>query len=736
MLVAVATGCLPVYGLSPTFTLSQYIHTSWGSDFDLQAVRRLAQTPDGYLWLATRAGLVRFDGSRFKTFKAGADKGLESSTTQDLLVDTDGSLWIASLGGGISHYQDGAFTSYTSHDGLQSNEIQTLYRDSHGVMWIGTRGRGIMRKVRDRFEPGPRAMSSSSVTSFLEDDHSLWIATTAGVYRLQNGTLRSFSTSDGLPDPRVNCLCRDHSGRIWTGGWKGISYWNGTRFVGHPAVNAAMSSAIACREDRAGNFWVASSSGLYRVQGANVTKMDSSSGLSGDYASDVLEDREANLWVATRGGLDRLRDGQIRTFTRHEGLASQPGPLLADEKGGVWSVLSRHVARVAENVVKTWPLTLPSGSTPFTVLAEADSDFLIGFDKGVMHWKSERSEIVRELAGLNVHCLFKAHNGTIWIATSNRGLLRWQLSSHGKRTLRETGVPDTFVQSLGEDHSGNILAGTVHGDLYRIAGDTIEHFGPDAGFRSAVYTIFVDSKGDPWFGSIGGVSWFQNGRIQTVGSREGLPADQAFEILDDSYGRLWLLTFAGIVEIEKEHLFEWAAGRRRRIDPVTYKYNAGLEIIGQFRFFQDAVRSADGHLWFSLPNGLIEVTPPRPGTHGLAYPVLVEDVTIDRVPYPNPKAIRIPPGARSVEILYTALTLSTPEALRFRYRLEGNDKDWVDADTRRVAFYNNLKPGTYTFRVSARAGEEHWQESSILTVEQLPFFWQTQWFLLLSVSLS
>src|SRR5215469_11082465 len=138
---------VPAFALDPAFKISQYAHSSWQNDAGITAVRRIRQTPDGYLWLATRVGLVRFDGVRFSTFKAGSEQGLVSSTTQDLVIDPDGSMWIATLGGGIAHYQEGKFRSYTVKDGLPSDEIASLYRDSGGTLWVGTTGSGIARMV-------------------------------------------------------------------------------------------------------------------------------------------------------------------------------------------------------------------------------------------------------------------------------------------------------------------------------------------------------------------------------------------------------------------------------------------------------------------------------------------------------------------------------------------------------------------------------------------------------------
>src|SRR5262249_23677871 len=213
--------------------------------------------------------------------------------------------------------------------------------------------------------------------------------------------------------------------------------------------------------------------------------------------------------------------------------------------------------------------------------------------------------------------------------------------------------------------------------------------------------------------------------------QQGLPADQVLAIIDDSYDRLWFTGFAGISAVDKKSLAEWASGNRSRINPILYRNAQGLQFRTGSTVFPGAARSADGHLWLSMADGVIEVTPPDPAaSHAPQFPVLIENVTVDNVSHSEFGPIRMSAGARSIELRYTALTLSNPETVRFRYRLEGFDKDWVDAETRRFAFYNNLKPGVYNFRVAASFDQEHWQESPELVLDQRPFFYQTWWFAL------
>ncbi|MGA9670389.1 MAG: ATP-binding protein [Terracidiphilus sp.] len=339
-----------------------------------------------------------------------------------------------------------------------------------------------------------------------------------------------------------------------------------------------------------------------------------------------------------------------------------------------------------------------------------------------------------ELSKLSIRSMLQDRDGSIWIGTANRGLLHWNPSA-GSRGLTETGVPDKWIMTLAQDHTGALWAGSISGGgLYRLHDGKVQHFGRDEGFRSTlIYSVYVDKQGELWIGSADGLSWFQDGVIRTVNSQQGLPADQVFAILDDSFNRIWLSGQLGITAIDKKSLSEWASGVAHKLEPVLYPFPRGVETGFPAQFFPSAARSTDGNLWFGGIGGLCEVTPLDPAaSHTSHFPVLVEDVTVDSVFHSANGVIGMPPGTRSIEVRYTALTLSNAEAVRFRYRLEGMDKDWVDADTRRLAFYDNLKPGAYKFRVAARVGEEQWQESSTLMLEQLPYSYQTWWFMLLA----
>ncbi len=718
------------FGLNPDRAISQYIRHSWTGDDGLQAVRRLKQTPDGYLWLGTRGGLLRFDGVRFKTYRAGSD-GLESSTIQDLVVDGDGSLWVATLGGGVAHLENGHFHSYTSRDGLPSDDIMSLYRAKDGYLWIGTRDGKIAKMGPSGIETIAFDIPPVPVTAFVEMDRSLWFTTYgSGVYRIADGNLINYSPANHGSMARVSGLCFDHEGTLWTTGWDGVARWDGTSFVSDRPISREIPYGIGCVEDRSHNMWITASTGLFRITDGRVGKLDRATGLSADFASDALEDREGNLWVATRGGLDRLRDAPIRTFAEREGAIRNPGPVYWSDDDSIWTASIQGVSRITGGKVSTWPAGVPAGATVLTMLPLQGDAVFLGTDRGGFRWTPSGSRVIPELASLDIHCALRLRSGSILLGTGNQGLVRWDAPR-----LTKMAPQDNSLVTLAEDSNGVIWAGSnTGGGLYRITGDRIENFSRAEGLRSPnVYVVLIGNDGRLWVGSMGGLSWFHDGKLVTVSSQAGLPSDQVFALTQDQSGRLWMAGYGGIFSLTEKNLDAYASGVQSRLNPTVYGESDGLRFINTVvRAFPAAARASNGHIWFSSAVGLAEVTPPLTGQpRSSAFPVLIEQIRSDGASQPTRGQLRIAPGTRSLEVEYSALTLSTPEAVQFRYKLEPLDSEWIDAGTRRVAYYNNLQPGEYRFRVAATASEGYWHEASILQVQQLPFFYQTWWFVAL-----
>ncbi|MBY0504467.1 MAG: hypothetical protein K2X03_11185 [Bryobacteraceae bacterium] len=671
--------------------------------------------------------MVRFDGVRFTTFRAGSD-GLESSTIQDLQVDSDGSLWVATLGGGISHLVRGHFRTFTTKDGLPSDDIMALYRTQDGRLWIGTREGKIARLTEDGIETLPIKLPPIPVNSFFEKDGDVWFSTFgAGVYRIRGDKLENFTMENGLAHNRLTGLCQDHDGKLWATGVKGVSYWNGSGFVVDELINREVIYAIGCMVDRDKNMWISASTGLYRVSNGHLAKMDQKLGLSADFTSDAMEDREGNLWAATRGGLDRLRDAPIRIFTEREGAVKNPGPILRGEGGSIWTASSEGVTRIVGGRATTWPTRIPGKPMPLTMLAMGGERLFIGSDNGGYLWTPNRTTPVPALASLQVSCALRSRDGSIFLATRNRGLFRW----NGPQ-LRFTGLRDNSIATLAEDNDGVLWAGAnTGGGLYRLKGDQIDNFGRDQGLRSPnVYSLLITDDGRLWIGSVGGLSWFHRGVLHTVGSQAGLPSDQVFALAEDANERLWMVGYGGIFSIERQSLDAYAEGKVSRLNPTIHGRSDGVRIIAMVtRGYPHSLRTDNGDLYFPSATGLVEVEPPPPGrARGNAFPVLIEQVSVDGATQASEDSLRISPGARSLAIEYSALNFASPEALHFRYKLEPVDSDWVNVGTRRTAYYNDLRPGEYVFRVSASSSEGHWHDSPTLRIRQLPFFYQTWWF--------
>jgi len=723
-----------LYALDPEKAITQYVHDSWqaGQGLRQNAVRAIAQTPEGYLWLATQAGLVRFDGVTFTLFNRRSEPTLEASIVLALAVDPSGTLWAGTDGGGLVELRNGRFVSYTTADGLSQDFVWSVAAARDGTIWAGMGGGGISRKRGTDIQRS--GLVHQRVTAILEDRNGvLWVGTTAGLRRLADGEWHIYSAADGLGSVAILALCQDRSGAIWIGTSRGLTKFDGRRFTTYTTRDGLPSNAIqALLEDRHGNLWIGTlDGGLTRLRDGRFEVFSRQDGLTDDSVLALYEDREGSLWIGTRNGLNRLRDGPITTFTAREGLPTDAvKTVLADRDGSVW-------------------VATDGG--------------------GLAHLMTNgRIRIYTREDGLvddHLTWLHQTRDGAIWVAGGENGISRIAGS-------RVTSWPSpTRLNAISEDDEG-LLASTPRGELFRFADGV---FLPDplaAGHvRQLAYSIYVDGQGRRWLASNegllhydgarwhqytkregladnhvyaihedergvlwlatrGGLSRFADGRFTTYTRAEGLPDEILFHILDDGMGHFWFNTSLGIFRVSRADLDEVAAGRKRMVNAITYGTADGMKSAEANAHVQPAAaRAADGRLWFVTAKGVARIDPRALQRNELRPNVLIEKLVTDSETLTPASLLELPAGTRRLEIHYTALSLFAPERVRFRYRLEGYDDDWIDAEGARSVAYGQLPPGRYTFRVKASNNDGVWnEEGAAVAFAVAPMFHQTVWF--------
>jgi len=738
-------GIHEVPGLDPTRQPSQYVHDIWMKDDGLpqNTVKQIIQTRDGYLWLATQEGLARFDGARFVVLNARHGAALPDNNVWTVLEDPDGGLWIGTPGG-LVRMRDGSFTTYTTEDGLPANHVRALYRDRRGALWVATAGElsvfegGRARVFRDQDGRTPKGGYS-----FLETrDGSLWIAADR-LYRLVGDRLASYGESEGLAG-RPSALVEGPDGALWAGTFgAGLARFDGARFTRLTARDGLPADLIyALLADRDGSLWIGTSGGgLARYRNGRLQTLSDERGRLTNDVMSLFEDGEGNLWAGTNGGgLHRFKDGDFATFGQPEGLEVPTIACLFEATDGdLWIGTSAGLfRRRGGGFTRFSKKDGLAGDAVFSLAEDQRGDLWIGTSEGGLTRRDRQGRFTtftktQGLEGSFVVSLLPDHAGGLWVGT-NLGLSRFD----GGRFVSYPGPlggRSLLVSSLLEDRHGALWIGTHDGGLIRLQDGVSTTYTTREGLaNNRVLSLREDRDGTLWIGTQGGgLSRLRDGAFTLYTTRTGLCSDTIFQILDDDRGALWMSSNDGIFRVTGDDLSAFAARRAGSVDCALYDRSDGIRTNECNGGSQPAGwKGRDGRLWFPTANGVVVVDPARLRRSPHPVPVVVEEFVAGGRRLDRPAAgapVSVPAGTAGCEIHYTALTFRAPEKVRFRYRLDGLDDDWVEAGTRRTAYYAHLPPGDHRFRVTARTGDGEWgQTGADLAFRLEPYFYQTVWF--------
>ena len=765
-------------GLTARGALS-FSFRSWQREQGLpqNLVRALVQTRDGYIWVGTDDGVARFDGVRFVSF--GWREGVRSAPVRRLFEDSRGALWIGSVGAGLTRLQDGKFTTFTSRDGLLSDSITALAEDSSGRLWVGTEaGINIWEGNHWTSLTNEPAFNGRPITTFFKDHHGdLWFGVTgAGVFQVRKGSIQRFT--DPLVESLlldVHCLLVDHSSRIWLGAGDDFllcrdgNEWRRYRIPRH----LARPYVTALAESPDGAIWAGSvSEGLFQFKQGKLLAINASSGMLDNFVESLLADLEGNLWVGTSAGLSQLRRKNVSAFGPDEGLGYGPVEGLTEVAGGIiWAAkpgdgLYRWDGRAFGRLVSGGPPRF--GPRVNALLSARDGSCWGGGGQGLWRFP-QPADVLEELpapalAGRDVLSLAEERDGVIWAGAADGTLWRLQ---NGVASL-QTNFPRTSpITAIMPDPDSFLWVGTDGAGLYRFRGTVRAHYskssqttGPLSDFIRALQR---DAQGNVWIGTAGGgLTRYQDGRFTTFTSREGLPDDTISQILEDNLGRLWLGCNRGIASVARRDLEELADGKIPVVYPRIYGRAEGMlseECTGGF--CPAGLRTKSDLLWSSTLKGIVAVDPRPRTTDAPAPSIVLEEVLVDGLPVhagklvsasphqlplapadarlgsatnsltsTNAEGLQISPGRHRLELRYTGLSFSAPERVRFRYRLENLDADWVEAGPLRTAIYSYVPPGKYRFQVIACNSDGVWnEEGTSLSLQVLPYFWQNRWFI-------
>jgi ligand-binding sensor domain-containing protein len=727
----------PSWALDPTKAISQYNRVVWTTVQGLPqaSVLAIAQTADGYLWFGTRAGLARFDGVSFTVFDPANAPGLEGRTIQALLAEKDGSLWIGTDGKGVTQYREGVFRRLEAAPGLDADSGNGLFRDESGVLWIAT-WMGVVRfdgsratridtraglphdsvfgvtgdgkgrvwaatgmglaEIDEAGAPVPRPLEIVGPRCLLFDSHGvLWVGTKAGLQRIEGQRVTRLTTSDGLLADFVNVLAEDHDGNVWIGTEGGLNRWTNGRLDGYSAADGLPGNSVASLlEDREGNLWIGlRGTGLVRLRDGGLTTYTRHEGLAEDNVTCVFQSSDGSLWFGTTHGLTRLHQGRLTVYTRRDGLLNESitglgedptlGVLIATYANRLNSFRGGRIGVLEEPTI--------SSSIPSVIHRDRQGALWIGtLGGGLYRLAGGRAEHFpfADSAGRSViHAVHEDASGVLWFATPN-GLIRYQQGRFSEVEVYRQEPNLGVAYALHGDGDGNLWVGTRDRGLCRLR------------------------EGEP---------------NRCYGREQGLLDETVYRVLADDEGRLFLSTPSGIGVVALRDLDALARGSVKRLSMLKLGVEDGMKTAEcQGTRWPAGWKASDGRLWFPTAKGAVVLDPRRLKADRTPPPVTIERLMVDGIAYPLASA-SVAPGRRDIEIAYTGLSFRAPEALRFRYRLDGFDDQWVEAGTRRAAHYTNIPPGQYRFRVTAAQEGGAWNEKEAsLYVELEPHFYETR----------
>ena len=738
-----------------------YVIDTWSTDRGLPTsfVTSIAQTPDGYLWIGTQNGLLRFDGVRFAAFDPDNTPALAHARVEHLYVDRAGTLWANTYDGSLTSARGGAFRHEWRGAGPVDFEAFHVPSRDGAPVFVLDRGAVIRRPAGDaaagwvvQRPPG------GALPLFAEDgDGALWLrGVDDRLWRLRDGRFDEVPRA-GLTGTQVRCLARDDRGRIWVGTDAELAVFTGRGFaVMTPANGEPRLDVTALHFARDGRYWVVANGRARRGRDRAWDWMDDSGrGLTGPSIK-VLEDRQGGLWFLHNGkGVLRVRaDGRAQWITDAEGLpGTRVRDAVEDREGSIWLVIERGgLARLRDATFAVEPVAGARDVPVASVAAGRDGALWIGSLGGglerrrggvVTHfplpsataggfvfsvqpdaagrvWLSADQEDLFYVDGdavrpspVPVHgikALLAGGDGSLWIGTK-AGLARLD-----RGALRTFGPADGFarrdVRSLARGPDGAIWIGTGDGTIYRFHDGALTALQPP-GVQPvhAVWSLHVDAAGTLWAGTFrGGLLRYRAGRFDRYTTARGLPNNSICQVIEDGAQQLWMSSHNGIFRVAKA-AFDAAAGADAPLPVVRYGRSDGLPTLECAANYQPAAaRGADGRLWFATPKGLVSVDPQAAAVTRAPPLVVLEEALLDQRPVARAAGggLEVPPGQHRLEFRYTGLTFAAPEQVRFRHRIDGLEPDWVEAGTQRVAHYGYLPPGRYTFRVAASHGDGRW----------------------------
>ncbi len=732
-----------------TATQPFFVHL-WQAEDGLpqSAIPAIRQTRDGFLWICTYGGLARFDGQHFDVFNELNSPGLTNSSVTCLFEDADGNLLIGHETGNLTRYSDGKFQPVDFHASWRNRAIVSINTDDHGDIWLQNADQQLAR-LKDGEVLTPPSGGLFNFGALVRDNQGhLWVMNSGKVSVIMNGELTPVDFDGVTSDTIIQGIARSEQGGIWVACQGRLKRWNNKHWVEDlgpsPWGNGTLAALLEMKDgylaaatfDQAGQ-------GLYLISPkGKVTLFNRTNRLSSDWIRCLYEDREGNLWAGFgNSGLAMIRQTEMTTVNPPDNwqgrgvlsicLGKNDKLWFGTEGAGIYGLQDRKWEHYDEQDGL-------SNMYVWSVLEDPQGKLWAGtWGFGLYAKENNYFNPVVGTTNSRVTAILPDTDGGLWLGTGsglaklqNNGLVTWPA---GKNV---SGGPQ--VRAILEEDTNRVWFGTSGAGLECLESGDLRRFGKRDGLSSdSINCLYQDSDGVLWVGTAsGGIDRLKDGHFSAVTTQQGLPNNEICDIEDDNNGFFWISTGGGIVRVSKESLTDCIEGRVNSLDCRIYGRGDGMPSIGCSGGFQPAgCQTADHHLWFPTIRGVVVIDPEDVKTNLLIPPVAIEQVNLDGSqidPAESPEPLRIPPGYHRLEFFFAGLSFIAPEKVRFKFKLEGLEKDWTSSGTMRSTAFNDVPPGSYIFHVIACNNDGIWNETGAsFSFVILPHYWQTLWFRIL-----
>lgn len=758
--------------LDPNRTASQYISSSWGPEkgFASGSVTAIAQTADGYLWIGTDKGLIRFDGLNFRQFEQANPSSFAIGAVQTLLGDEQGNLWVLLRSTKLLRYRDGSFELIR---GEGENGITVIGRGIGNKILLSSLAMGTLTYDGERFEsassesvsdksaagsttetpderstrlswstgltPHRLAAPTSAVISIAATaDGKIWLGTESrGLFYLREGHVSAMPNR--LPSGKVNCLLPFQNSELWIGTSKGVMRWDGTELTRNAIPPSLLhAEVLSMIRDRDANIWVGTTHGLLRFNANGVSALARNGSVSDSAVTALFEDREGNIWIGGPRGLERLHDSAFVTHSVPAFKSQGIGPLYVDGHDHVWlAPIAGGLGMLKGGIGQSFQSAGPSRDIIYSITGHGNDLWLGRQRGGLTHLRdvhgSLNSKSYAQAEGLaqnSVFAVYASRDGTIWAGTLSGGVTALR-NGHFTTYTSANGLASNTVSSIAEDADGTVWFGTPNG-LSAFSKNGWRTYAARDGFSSPdVNSLLRDSNGVLWIGTAAGLAFLSDNKIHVPHAVPDSLHEPIFGIAEDKNGWLWIATASHVLQVNCNSLISDAVGEA---DVREYGPEDGLLGTEGVKRYQSVVTDSQGRIWFSTNRGASVVNPARATANPVPALVHIEAISADGTPVDLRRPVRIPPAKQKTTFRYAGLSLSNSERVRYRYKLDGFDHQWSEPVTNLEATYGNLGAGSYRFRVIASNGDGLWNGSGAeIGFEVEPTLWQTWWFRLACV---